>query len=98
MAKRILIKPIITEKSSAQTEAANQYTFMVDKKANKIEIKRAIEKLYNVSIDSVNTIIVPSKKKVRNTKSGMQKGTKSSYKKAIVRVTYGEEIDLYGEV
>ncbi len=98
MAKRILIKPIITEKSSAQTEAANQYTFMVDRKANKIEIKRAIEKLYNVSIDSVNTIIVPSKKKVRNTKSGMQKGTKSAYKKAIVRVTYGEEIDLYGEV
>ncbi len=98
MAKRILIKPIITEKSSAQTEAANQYTFMVDKKANKTEIKRAIEKLYNVSIDSVNTIIVPSKKKVRNTKSGMQKGTKSAYKKAIVRVTYGEEIDLYGEV
>ncbi len=98
MAKRILIKPIITEKSSAQTEAANQYTFMVDKKANKTEIKRAIEKLYNVSIDSVNTIIVPSKKKVRNTKSGMQRGTKSAYKKAIVRVTYGEEIDLYGEV
>ncbi len=98
MAKRILIKPIITEKSSAQTEAANQYTFMVDKKANKTEIKRAIEKLYNVSIESVNTIIVPSKQKVRNTKSGMQRGTKSAYKKAIVRVTYGEEIDLYGEV
>ena len=98
MAKRILIKPIITEKSSAQTEAANQYTFMVDKKANKTEIKRAIEKLYSVSIESVNTIIVPSKKKVRNTKSGMQRGTKSAYKKAIVKVTYGEEIDLYGEV
>ena len=98
MAKRILIKPIITEKSSAQTEAANQYTFMVDKKANKTEIKRAIEKLYDVSIESVNTIIVPSKKKVRNTKSGMQRGTKSAYKKAIVKVTYGEEIDLYGEV
>ena len=98
MAKRILIKPIITEKSSAQTEAANQYTFMVDKKANKTEIKRAIEKLYDVSIESVNTIIVPSKKKVRNTRSGMQRGTKSAYKKAIVRVTYGEEIDLYGEV
>ena len=98
MAKRILIKPIITEKSSAQTEAANQYTFMVDKKANKTEIKRAIEKLYDVSVESVNTIIVPSKKKIRNTRSGMQIGTKSAYKKAIVRVTYGEEIDLYGEV
>lgn len=98
MAKKILIKPIITEKSSAQTESANQYTFKVDKKANKIEIKKAIEKMYGIKVESVNTIIVPSKKKVRNTRSGLQKGSKSSYKKAIVRVPDGEEIDLYGEV
>ena len=54
--------------------------------------------MYGIKVQSVNTIIVPSKKKVRNTRSGLQKGSKSSYKKAIVRVPDGEEIDLYGEV
>lgn len=98
MSKTILVKPIITEKSSALMDNDNQYTFRVNKKANKVEIKRAIEKLYEVKVESVNTIIVPSKSKVRNTKSGMQRGTKSSYKKAIIKLAYGEEIDLYGEV
>mgnify|MGYP000559791429 CR=1 FL=1 len=98
MAKKILIKPIITEKSSAQTESANQYTFKVDKKANKIEIKKAIEKMYGIKVESVNTIIVPSKKKVRNTRSGLQKGSKSSYKKAIVKLTDGETIDFFGDI
>lgn len=98
MSKTILVKPIITEKTSAMMEEANQYTFRVNKKANKTEIKKAVEALYEVKVDSVNTIIVPSKSKVRNTKAGMQKGTKSSYKKAIVKLAYGEEIDLYGEV
>jgi len=98
MSKTILVKPIITEKSSAMMENANQYTFLVNKKAKKPEIRKAVEELYEVKVDSVNTIIVPSKKKVRNTRSGLQKGAKASYKKAIVKLAYGEEIDLYGEV
>ena len=98
MSKIILVKPIITEKSSALMEDTNQYTFRVNKKADKVEIKKAVEELYEVKVVSVNTIIVPSKKKVRNTRSGMQRGSKASYKKAIVKLAYGEEIDLYGEV
>ncbi len=98
MSKTILVKPIITEKSSTLMEESNQYTFLVNKKAKKPEIKKAVEELYEVKVDSVNTIIVPSKKKVRNTRSGLQRGSKASYKKAIVKLAYGEEIDLYGEV
>ena len=98
MLKNILIKPIITEKSSALTEDENKYTFKVNKKANKVEIKKAITAMYGVPVLAVNTIIVPSKKKVRNTKSGLQKGSKSAYKKAIITIPEGEEIDLYGEV
>jgi len=98
MSKNILIKPIITEKSSTLTENENKYVFKVDKRANKVEIKKAVTAMYNVPVLAVNTIIVPSKKKVRNTKSGLQKGSKSAYKKAIITLPEGEEIDLYGEV
>ena len=98
MSKNILIKPIITEKSSTLTEKENKYVFKVAKKANKVEIKKAIKEMYGVPVLAVNTIIVPSKKKVRNTKSGLQKGSKSAYKKAIITLPEGEEIDLYGEV
>jgi len=98
MSKIILKKPIITEKSSLLMDSVNQYTFLVNKKATKTEIKKAVEKLYEVKVVSVNTMIMPSKKKVRNTKSGLQKGAKSSYKKAIVKLAYDQEIDLYGEM
>lgn len=94
----ILKKPILTEKSSLLMDKVGQYTFLVNKKATKLEIKKAVEALYEVQVISVNTIIVPSKKKVRNTKSGLQRGAKSSYKKAIVKLAYGQEIDLYGEM
>lgn len=96
--KNILIKPLITEKSEKLSEKRNQYCFMVDKKANKIEIKNAVETMFNVSVDSVNTMIVPGKVKSRNTKSGVLKGRKPSYKKAYVTLTQGEEIDFYGDI
>ncbi len=98
MAQSILIKPIITEKSERLTDKLNQYSFVVNKKANKVEIKKAIEKMYNVEVESVNTIIVPAKSKSRNTRSGVLKGRKASYKKAIVKVADGEDLDFFGDL
>ena len=68
MAKKVLIKPMITEKSSALIDDQNKYTFKVDKKANKVEIKKAVEAAYNVAVEDVKTMMMPSKAKVRNTK------------------------------
>jgi len=97
MAKSILIKPIITEKAEQLSESLNQYSFVVHKKSNKIEVKKAVEEMYGVSVKSVNTIIVPGKAKSRNTRSGVLKGRVSSYKKAIIKLADGEEIDFFGE-
>ena len=74
----------------------NCYSFVVDKKANKLEIKKAVESFYGVQVDDVNTIVVPSKVKARYTKAGFIVGRKPSKKKAIVTVAKGETIDLYG--
>lgn len=98
MAKRILIKPLVTEKSSDLIDNQNKYTFKVDKGANKVEIKKAVEETFSVAVEKVRTLIMPSKAKVRNTKRGVQKGRKSAYKKAIITLAYGEEIDLYGDI
>jgi len=98
MAKSILIKPIISEKADKLTEGLNQYSFVVARKANKVEIRKAVEAMYNVAVDSVNTLIMPSKAKRRNTKSGILRGSVSGYKKAIVTLSEGEEIDLFGEI
>ena len=98
MAKDILIKPIISEKAESLSENLGQYSFVVNKKANKIEIQKAIESLYNVNVASVNTIVMPAKAKSRNTRSGMIKGRVSSYKKAIVTLSEGEEIDFFGDI
>ena len=98
MAKQILIKPIITEKAEGLSEKLSQYTFIVNKSANKVEIKKAVEAAYSVTVDSVNTLTMPSKKKSRNTRSGILKGAISSYKKAIIKVADGEEIDFFGEI
>lgn len=98
MAKDILVKPIISEKAESLTDSLGQYSFVVNKKANKIEIQQAIEKLYNVNVSAVNTLIMPSKAKSRNTKSGVVKGRVSSYKKAIITLAEGEEIDFFGDI
>lgn len=98
MAKQIIIKPLITEKADALGEKLSKYTFLVDKGANKVEIKKAVEAWFNVEVEKVNTVIMPSKTKVRNTKSGIQRGQKPSYKKAIVSLAEGEEIDFFGEI
>lgn len=94
----ILKKPLITEKASALSEKAGKYTFLVNKKANKVEIKKAVEKMYGVNVEEVNTLIIASKPKSRNTKTRVISGRKGSYKKAIVKVAKGEVIDFYNEI
>lgn len=96
--KNIIVKPYITEKTEELSENLNRYTFIVNKKANKIEIKKAIEDIYNVPVLSVNTMIMPAKAKNRMTRSGVIQGRRSSYKKAIVTVPEGEIIDIYGDL
>ena len=98
MAKDILIKPLITEKADKLSENLSQYSFVVNKKANKVEIRKAVEQMYNVDVASVNTLIMPAKAKSRNTRSGVLKGRVSSYKKAIVTLAAGEEIDFFGDI
>ena len=98
MARNILIKPIISEKAESLSDKQGQYTFVVDKKANKIEIRKAVEKLYNVSVESVNTMIMPGKSKKRFTRAGVQTGRVNPLKKAIVKLAAGEEIDFFGDI
>jgi large subunit ribosomal protein L23 len=94
----ILIKPIITEKANAQQDKLRRYAFKVALKSNKLEIKKAIEAFYGITVTSVNTVISPAKNKTRFTKAGFIKGRKSSYKKAYVTIAEGEEIDLYANI
>ncbi|MCX2838931.1 50S ribosomal protein L23 [Salinimicrobium sp. CDJ15-81-2] len=94
----ILIKPIITEKATADSELNNKYAFVVDNKANKIEIKDAVESAYGVSVTKVRTINVRPDRKTRYTKTGVVTGKTSAYKKALVQVAEGETIDLYSNL
>ncbi len=96
MSRNILIKPIISEKSEKLTSKGNQYTFVVDKKANKLEIKKAVEAMFTTNVVAVNTVIVPARLKSRNTRSGVLRGSVSAYKKAYVTLAAGEDLDIYG--
>lgn len=98
IAEKVLVRPIITEKSTDLGEKLNRYVFVVDKAANKLEIKKAIESMYSVSVESINTIVVPAKEKIRFTKSGVSKGRKQSFKKAIVSLVEGDTIDFYNNI
>ncbi|RZK55425.1 MAG: 50S ribosomal protein L23 [Pedobacter sp.] len=94
----ILQKPILTEKASALTEKSNRFTFRVDHRANKLQIKQAIEQMYGVSIVALNTMVVLGKAKSRNTKAGLVTGRSPKYKKAIVTLKDGETIDYYANI
>lgn len=98
MAKQILIKPVITEKADALAENQGKYTFVVNKDANKIEIKKAVSETYNVEVAKVNTMVMPSKARNRNTKRGFIQGRVSSYKKAVVTLADGETINFFGDI
>ena len=94
----VLVKPILTEKANAQQEKLRRYAFRVNRKANKLEIKKAVEDFYGVSVIDVNTSVVPGKNKTRFTKAGYVQGRKPAFKKALVTVAEGETIDLYAAI
>ncbi len=98
MAKRILIKPIITEKADRLSEKRRQYSFVVDKNANKIEIGKAVRDMYNVEVTSVNTMIMPAKTKSRRSGRGVISGQVASFKKALVTLADGETINFFGNI
>lgn len=94
----VLVKPIITEKMSMLAESKGQYGFRADLKASKPEIKEAIEKMYNVEVEKISTMVVQGKRKSRFTKAGLIKGKTSNYKKAIVSLKNGATIDFYESI
>ncbi len=95
----VLIKPLITEKMTAVTEKfPNRYGFIVDKRASKFQIKKAVEDMYDVNVTTVNTMNYLGKFKVRYTKTGFLSGRTNSFKKAIVQVEDGQSIDFYSNI
>jgi len=94
----IIIKPIITEKITKESEISNRFGFVVDKKANKVEIKKAVESAYGVSVVAINTMNYRADRTVKYTKSGLISGKTNAYKKAVVQVKEGETIDFYNNI
>lgn len=94
----VLIKPILSEKANQLQEKRSIYSFRVARKANKLEIKKAVEEFYGVNVADVRTLVVPAKAKSRMTKSGIINGRKPGYKKALVILAEGESIDLYANL
>ena len=94
----ILMKPVVSEKMTDLSEKLNRYGFVVSVTANKIEIKKAVEKAYGVSVEAVNTMNYGGKTKTRNTKAGLIKGKTNKFKKAIITVADGDVIDFYSNI
>jgi large subunit ribosomal protein L23 len=94
----IIIKPIITEKVTKEAELTNRFGFVVDRKANKIEIKKAIETTYGVTIVAINTMNVRPNRSTKYTKTGLLAAKTNAYKKAVVQVKEGETIDFYNNI
>ena len=94
-----IIKPLVTEKMTSVTEKQPaKFGFIVNPKANKIEIKKEIEEKYNVNVVSINTMVYAGKSKQRYTRAGVIKGQKNAYKKAIVTLKEGETIDFFSNI
>ena len=94
----IIVKPLVTEKMTAITEKTNRFGFIVRPEANKLEIKKEVEALYNVTVVSVNTMNYSGKNKSRYTRSGIINGRTNAYKKAIVTLKEGDTIDFYSNI
>ena len=94
----ILVKPIVTEKLTIQGDKLNRYGFIVDRTANKIEIKKAVEQQYGVSVEDVNTVNYHGKRKSRYTKAGLLTGRANHYKKAYVTLAGEDKIDFYSNI
>jgi len=95
---KVLIKPIITEKATRGSEISNSYTFFVDPRANKLEIKTAVENTYNVTVTKVRTLNYGPERKVKYTKTGVQSGKSNATKRAVVQVVDGDAIDFYSNL
>jgi len=94
----IIMKPVITEKMTAKSKSLNQFGFIVDKRANKIQIKLEVKDLYGVEVLSVNTMNYSGKSKSRFTKSGVITGKTRAFKKAVVTLAEGESIDFFSNI
>ena len=94
----IIVKPLVTEKMTAITEKTNRFGFIVSPEANKLEIKKEVEALYNVTVVEVNTMRYAGKNKSRYTRSGLINGRTNAFKKAIVTLKEGDTIDFYSNI
>ncbi len=94
----ILIKPIVTEKLTAQGEKLNRYGFVVDRDANKLQIKEAVERTYGVTVADVNTVNYHGKRKQRYTKAGLLRGRMNHFKKAYITLQGEDKIDFYANI
>ena len=94
----VILKPIITEKMTQMGEKLNRYGFLVDKRANKLEIKKAIKDVYGVEVASINTMLYYGKSKTRYSKAGFITGKSNAFKKAIITLAKGETIDFYSNI
>lgn len=94
----ILLRPIVTEKCTKLGEKLNQYGFVVERTANKIQIKKAVQDLYGVKVVEVNTMRYAGKNMTRFTKAGIIAGKKNAFKKAMVTLVEGDKIDFYSNI
>ena len=94
----ILLKPILTEKLTGQEESLSRYGFLVHRSANKVQIKKAVEEMYGITVESVNTMRYAGKDKSRFTRAGSIAGRANHFKKAIITVRKGEKIDFYSSI
>ena len=94
----VLVRPLVTEKMTAKNVELNQFGFIVAKRANKIQIKEAVQSLYSVHVLDVNTMVYAGKRKFRGTRRGYVHGRTNAFKKAIITLKEGEKIDFYSNV
>jgi large subunit ribosomal protein L23 len=94
----IIIRPLVTEKMEKLSEKQNRYGFIVEKSANRLEVKKAVEELYGVNVKDVNTMRYGGKRKSRYTRTGVIAGKTASFKKAIVTLNVGEQIDFFSNI
>ena len=94
----VIIKPIITEKATSNSELNNCFTFLVNIKANKIQIKKEVESIYGVSVDKVRTLNYGPLRKTEYTKTGIQNGKTNAKKKAVIQLVEGDTIDFYSNL
>ena len=94
----IIVRPVVTEKMNSQADGLKKYGFIVDKKANKVQIKKAVENLYGVTVESVNTMFYAGKRKSRFTRTGYVSGRQNAFKKAVITLREGDTIDFYSNI